>query len=83
VSAIAENSIQLPEVPIVKEPSLKGSHCLNVDFSVNSIGFLYGVVKVVFVFRQFVLAESDILGLGRQCLEMLASLTWSKISKRC
>jgi hypothetical protein len=40
-SVIAENSIRLPEVPIVKELTLKGSYCLNVDFSVNSIGFLY------------------------------------------
>jgi hypothetical protein len=44
VSVIAENNVQLPEVSIVKEPTLKGSYCLNVDSSVNSLSFLDGVV---------------------------------------
>jgi hypothetical protein len=62
VSAIAANRIQLPEVPLVENPTLKDSHCLNIAFSVNSIGFLNRIAQVVFVFRQFVLAESDTLG---------------------
>jgi hypothetical protein len=44
VSAIAENRVQLPEAPLVEEPTLKGSHRLNIAFSVNSIGFLNGIV---------------------------------------
>jgi hypothetical protein len=44
VSAIAENRVQLPEVPLAEEPTLKGSHRLNIAFSVNSIGFLNGIV---------------------------------------
>ena len=44
VSVIAENSVQLLKVPLVEELTLKGSHRLNIDFSVHSIGFLDGVV---------------------------------------
>jgi hypothetical protein len=43
-SAIAENRVQLLEVLLIEELTLKDSRRLNIAFFVNSIGFLNGIV---------------------------------------
>ena len=57
VTTVAHHRIQLFEVAVVQEPSKECSHGLYVNLEVDALGLCDGIISIVFMLWQLVLAE--------------------------
>ena len=55
--AIAHDDVELPELPSIAELTLKSTNSLDVKLSVDAVGLVSGIVKVVFMLRELFLTK--------------------------
>lgn len=59
MAAIAHDRVSLLEVPVVQQPPKKGTNGSYVNFPVHSDGFLDGIMLVILVLWQLIIAKAD------------------------